>query len=168
MNKFLLFIVLLVTYNGTLFTDYKSHPAITSDQIAMLLDFLLKKNNIDLLDSEPQSIIDNFIQQLVSNPQVSNSPDKVEVILTTFVQMLHNFSNVLSEPKDPSVVGPNIAKMLAGIISIAMHARRYSSRETDKKMKNLLKPFVKDQEQEKRLIKSTKNFIKAVRLAHID
>jgi hypothetical protein len=160
MNKFLLFITLLAAFNTTSYLKSQRTSNITGDNITAVLNYLLQQNNIQIAGDEPQSIINNFVQQIASNPEISNKPDKVEAILNTFVGMLHSFSHVLSDPKNPTVVGPNLAHMLAGIITIAMQAKR--NKINGEKIKEKIKALTDNNEQEKELEKLTQKLIKKV------
>lgn len=71
-------------------------------------------------------------QELLS----SDDEDKeTKRILTTFLSMLGNFAAILSDPKNPNVVGSQIAQILSGVLAIAMEA--FNKSKTDEQKQDL-------------------------------
>jgi hypothetical protein len=49
---------------------------------------------------------------------------KTQIILNTFAAIAGNFATIVVDPRNPHVVGPSVANMIAGIVNIAMIGTR--------------------------------------------
>jgi len=70
----------------------------------------------------PQIIPAQSQEPLTFEQMIENDEKETQRILITFFSMVGNFVNILKDPKNPCVVGAEIARILTGLVAIGMEA----------------------------------------------